>query len=553
MKVLIVGGYGTFGGRLVDLLLDRDDLELVVAGRDLARAEAFCAGRAGKARLRAVAMDRGSPQAALREANPAVVVDASGPFQAYGDNPYALVEACITQGCNYIDLADGVDFVMGVARFDPVAKARGVYVLSGVSTFPVLSAAVVRHLTGKMQSVEVIEAGIAPSPFADVGLNVVKAIAGYSGKPVKLLLDGQWTHRAGFFDSRRFVVNVPGTAPLKPIRHGLAEVPDLRLMPWMWPEVRTVWMGAGPTPAFLHRLLWAAAGLVKLRLLPSLLPLAPLMKLVINTLRWGEHRGGMIVRVKGTEQGVAVQRSWHLLAEGDGGPLIPSMAAAAIIARQIDGDMPAAGARSAHESLELKHYEPCFARHGIRTGTRCEGEGDTLYQNVMGEAHDRLAAPLQLFHARTSSFVMKGEAEVQGATNVLGQVVRKLFGFPDTGRNVPITVNIDIKDGVETWTRHFAGKTFFSKQWRGRGRHEGLLIEGFGPLSFGMAVEERSGELHLVPRRWDVFGLPLPPALMPRAKAFEHGRDGRFNFDVTIKLPLLGRITNYRGWLEPMS
>ena len=45
MKILIVGGYGTFGGRIVELLESESTLMLIVAGRSLASAKAFCAGR----------------------------------------------------------------------------------------------------------------------------------------------------------------------------------------------------------------------------------------------------------------------------------------------------------------------------------------------------------------------------------------------------------------------------------------------------------------------------------------------------------------------------
>lgn len=41
-NVLIIGGYGTFGGRLTDLLADEPRLRLIVAGRSLEAAKAFC-------------------------------------------------------------------------------------------------------------------------------------------------------------------------------------------------------------------------------------------------------------------------------------------------------------------------------------------------------------------------------------------------------------------------------------------------------------------------------------------------------------------------------
>jgi len=60
-------------------------------------------------------------------------------------------------------------------------------------------------------------------------------------------------------------------------------------------------MGAGPVPEILHRVLIALAWLVRLRLVPTLYPFAPLMFQVINILRWGEHRGGMFVEIEGLD------------------------------------------------------------------------------------------------------------------------------------------------------------------------------------------------------------------------------------------------------------
>ena len=55
-----------------------------------------------------------------------IVVDASGLFQAYGDQRYSLIQRCIECRVNYLDLADGSDFVSGVAKFDELARAAGI-------------------------------------------------------------------------------------------------------------------------------------------------------------------------------------------------------------------------------------------------------------------------------------------------------------------------------------------------------------------------------------------------------------------------------------------
>ena len=59
------------------------------------------------------------------------------------------------------------------------------FVLSGVSSFPALTAAVLREMAKTME-IGSVEGGIAPSPYAGIGLNVMRAVVGYAGAPVKL-------------------------------------------------------------------------------------------------------------------------------------------------------------------------------------------------------------------------------------------------------------------------------------------------------------------------------------------------------------------------------
>src|SRR5262245_61481434 len=130
-KILILGGYGTFGGRLVRLLAEEAELTLVVAGRSLAKAQAFCAPLKATAKIVPAVFDRaGDVEHQLRMISPDIVVDATGPFQVYGNDPYRVVHAAITLGIHYIDLSDGAAFVNGIAQFDEAAGARSVFILS---------------------------------------------------------------------------------------------------------------------------------------------------------------------------------------------------------------------------------------------------------------------------------------------------------------------------------------------------------------------------------------------------------------------------------------
>ena len=48
----------------------------------------------------------------------------------------------------------------------------------------------------------------------------------------------------------------------------------------------------------------------------------------------------------------------------------------------------------------------------------------------------------------------------------------------------------------------------------------------------------------------DVLGMPIPWALAPRCHAFETGGGGEFTFDITVDLPVFGRLIHYSGVME---
>lgn len=553
MRVLIVGGYGTFGGRIVELLEREADVTLIVAGRSLASAQSFCAGRGQTgAKLAPARFDRdGELTAQLRALRPDIVVDASGPFQAYGAGGYSLVEACIAMRTHYLDLADASAFVNGVAAYDGAAQAAGIYVLSGVSSFPVLTAAVVRKLAAPFARLDEIAGGIAPSPFAGVGANVIRAIASYAGQPVAHLGRTAKTIGRPFTQQRRYTIAPPGRLPLRNTLFSLVDVPDLRALSTLWPQARRVWMGAGPVPEVLHRALIFCAWLVNLGFVRTLAPLAPLMHWATNRLRWGEHRGGMFVEVKGAvDNGATQTRSWHLLAEGDDGPLIPSMAVQAIVLKHLAGAPPRRGARACVDDLELEDYERLFAARAIHTGFRQTPRvGVLLYERILGDAWPNLPPAIREMHGGVAR--AEGRGRVNRGRSPLAVLAGAMMSFPPPADDTPVRVSFEQTPGGEVWRRTFGQHSFQSRQYDGRGKSESLIIERFGALEFAMALVVEGDRLRLVTRRWSAFGVPLPMWLAPRSNAFESAEDDVFRYFVEISHPLTGLIVRYTGWLTP--
>lgn len=558
MRILIVGGYGTFGGRLVELLEDDARLTLLVAGRSLVSARKYCGGRPkSAAKLIPTLFDRTSDDTTqLAALNATVVVDASGPFQAYGGNGYRLIEQCIACKVHYLDLADGSDFVAGIAKFDAAARAAGVYVLSGVSSFPVLTAAVVRRLSTGMQTIQSIRGGIAPSPYAGVGLNVIRAIASYSGQRIPLRRSGRSATGSPFTESMWFVIAVPGRIPLHSKRFSLVDVPDLRTLAELWPQATDVWMGAGPVPVPLHWALTGFAWLVRIRLLPNLSWMARAMHFMTNYVRWGEHRGGMFVEVTGrSANGDIVVREWHLLAEGDDGPLIPCMAVEAVIRKALAGEPPPAGARTAISDVDLSNYEVLFARRKIFTGVRERAPQPTtpLYQRILGQAWAQLAPEIRQLHSVTAVSSFVGRCTVDRGRNPLAWLIATVVGFPEAGADQSMTVQLTRDGDGERWVRTSGKSTFSSIQMPGRGGSEWLLRERFGPVSVDMALVVDGQTLRYIVRRWAFFGISLPLFLGPRSMAVESAKDGQFCFDVKISHPFTGLVVRYRGQLTAVG
>lgn len=550
--ILILGGYGTFGGRLARLIAGTPGLSLLIAGRSPDRAGAFVATLPEGAGAAPARFDRdGDVDAQLQALRPDLLVDASGPFQGYGPQPYRVVEACLRLGIPYLDLADGADFVAGIGGFDAKARERGVFVVSGASTLPALSAAAIDRLAEGLAQVETVEMGVAPSPRVSLGLSVMRAVASYAGREIELPRDGGTGRGRALVETRRFVIAPPGVAPLRSVHFSLADVPDYRLLPALLPGVRSVWAGAGTAPESLHRILNLVSRLVGPRLLPSLSPFAGLMHRASDILRWGEHRGGMFVAVRGRRgSGALVERSWHLIAEGDHGPFIPAMAAALLVRRFAAGMRPEPGARSAARELSLSEFEPLFRERGIRTGIRSgEDPASPLLRAVLGSAWDGLPPEIRAMHDGTGEAT--GLAEVDRGSGLLARLVALVFRLPEAGRAVPLTVRFESRADGEVWRRTFGGRTFCSVLTPGRGRWRHLVRERFGPVSVGIALVAEPGRLRFVVRRWSAFGIPLPARLAPGGDTYEHTQDGRFRFHVEIAHPLTGLIVRYRGFLGP--
>lgn len=541
VRVLVIGAGGVFGSRLAEGLL-REGFEVVAAGRDRGRAEAVAA------RLRsafpgglveAVSLDTTSltPEA-LRATGAGIVVDAAGPFQ--GAAP-ATARAAIAAGLPYIDLADARDFVAAFPALDAAARAAGVAALTGCSSTPALSNAVLDRLTLGWREIVSVEAAISPGARAARGLSVMQAILSWLGRPVRVFEGGGWTTRAGWsgLHQRDF-----GTAGRRLV--SLCETPDLDLFPVRFaPRGRALFLaGLEPWPAHVEA--WLLGGMVRLfRFDP-----VPLAGLLVRLSAWrsvtGSDQGAMRVAAYGVDgEGRAVRAVWRLVAEPGEGPVTPSLPALAAI-KAIAAGRVAAGARACVGVLSLDDIVAEMQPHGLATETL--KERGAIYARAIGPAFDALPAPLRALHETPGRSLWRGEASTEGAHGRAAALVARLFGFPGAQATCEAEVRIEADGERSVWRRRIGGRAFSSIL--SHPQPGGRIRERFGLLTMDLMLTPEGERLVYRVAGWRLGPIPLPRALAPSTRTHEEvDAEGRFVFDVEISAPLVGRLVRYRGWL----
>jgi hypothetical protein len=359
-RVLVLGGAGNFGARIVQGLRDEPDVELLVAGRR--------SPDGGARNLRTVSLDIASEQFpdALKSLAPHVVIHCVGPFQG---QDYRVAGAVLAAGAHYLDLADGRDFVADFAQANgALALASGRVAISGASTLPALSSAVVDHLAARFSALDSIEIAIAPGQRAARGVATLRAVFSYLGRPVRVWEQGQWRNRTGWMNLRRVPLAFGNRWG------GLCDVPDLALFPQRYPTVCSVTFHAALEFRIQHAVLWLLAGMRRIGLAVPVMRWAPAMDRLAGWFdRFGGDLGGMRVSVVGrTAAGMRIRSTWQLTAPALDGPQIPCMPAILLTRRLLRGEAMVPGARACAGLIPLADFAPEFARWGMTVRLREE-------------------------------------------------------------------------------------------------------------------------------------------------------------------------------------
>lgn len=169
----------------------------------------------------------------------------------------------------------------------------------------------------------------------------------------------------------------------------------------------------------------------------------------------------------------------------------------------------------------------------------------SLFRALLGDALDRVPAPIRALHEHPLPHRFAGRAEVEAAQGLLARGLARLTGLPSRSGETAVAVAIEPDGDGEIWTRHFPPRPMRSRLWQ----RDGVLYEQLGPVRLRFRLDATADGLDWRLLSVHGLGVPMPAALRHGVAARETAPAGRYRFEVAAAFPLLGHLVAYRGWL----
>ena len=362
-SAVVLGGYGNFGKSIVAALAADRSHRVVVAGRDFQQARAVADSVGLPAEPVALDMRATNLAAELRRLDAGVVVHAAGPFQG---QDYAVARACIEARAHYVDLADARGYVCGIGVLDEAARGGDVLVVSGASSVPALSSAVVDMLGRSSRRSRASSTALRQGRSRRDSPRWKECWA-MSASPSSNGRAVQWRTAYGWQDLVRRRYPYPVGARWL----GNCDVPDLELFPQRYAPVQKVTFRAGVAMTASMLTTWGASWLVRAGLMTSLVPYVPrLHSIALAVERFGSKCSGMHVTLQGLDaKSQPISRTWWLVAGNNHGPQVPCFPAIALARKLLRGEVRRARRDAVRGAAERRRNPRRRPRSGSESGS----------------------------------------------------------------------------------------------------------------------------------------------------------------------------------------
>ena len=158
-----------------------------------------------------------------------------------------------------------------------------------------------------------------------------------------------------------------------------------------------------------------------------------------------------------------------------------------------------------------------------------------LYPQLLAADFARLPRALREFHSMPRGGRASGTAMVTHTNRWLAW----LLGFPRSGENIPLQLEVQANGNRETWIRQFGDVILRTNQ-----RQDGnLLLETRGLVRIFFRVFADESGMRFESQRARLWIIPLPLRVAARVR----GNDSSWEIDVTV-----ARIGSYQGALVPV-
>ena len=263
----------------------------------------------------------------------------------------------------YIDIADGRDFVANFSSLDQEAKTKNVTLITGTSTVPGLSSAVIDAGLDQLTQLISIDYGISTGLKTGLGVATLEAVMNYCGKPYSTLRNGKdvvtyGLGRARYHDfpepvGRRYLVD--------------CDIPDHALFPTTYPTLQSISFGACLDVPALVGFLSFLSYCVRIGLVRNWDCLTRTIKLFVDAIRFvGDYNSGFYMKLSGLDsQGKTKRLLFEMMAREGSGLEIPVTLAMILIKRLLRGDAFAPGAYACQHLISLAEFQQELATYPI--------------------------------------------------------------------------------------------------------------------------------------------------------------------------------------------
>ncbi|MEW6401421.1 MAG: saccharopine dehydrogenase NADP-binding domain-containing protein [Chloroflexota bacterium] len=202
MNILILGGYGYTGKLLAKHLLAQTDFNVLIAGRNLEKAQALAA-QLDNPRLTPLHVDAADP-ASLRPALQNVdLCLVAAPVTS--TNSEAVIRACIDAGVDYLDVQFSADKIKILNAHAEEIRQKGLCFITEAGYHPGLPSALIRYAAAKMDCIESAVTGGYLNmggnlPFTEAVDEIMEGFKEYQAQVYK---NGAWTKHTSW-DMRKF-------------------------------------------------------------------------------------------------------------------------------------------------------------------------------------------------------------------------------------------------------------------------------------------------------------------------------------------------------------